>query len=441
MLLYIIHFTLFVVVMANKLLLKSFLRNALSVINPSSSSLSSSTRCITLCIGNEASDADSIISSLCMAYLKSQSKTTTTISINSIYVPVVSVNRQELVLRRETELLLKEVDLELSDLICLDEFNADGLKMIRDVILLDHNNLSNKVVKQIPTTATVIEIYDHHQDAQLYPDISFPKRNIAFDNVKKIATVGSTCTLVFEQFFSSPSSKLLLDDTISTLLLGVIALDTSNGDLIVGKASERDINAMTTLQILAEKNQDALYIKLRDAKMDIVFWKALTVEECLLLDFKKQPIPTFCHGPELGVSSVLLPLEDFFSKPFFVQQISQYMKEQELDMLGVMTFILTPKYTRQLMIVTRNSQRLQQFQTYCAAAQCPDNIVATLQLTNLEPEIPLSIIQAMQDCGLSIFAYQQGNVKASRKQVLPILMQFYDSIIDTLNNDEEEIRK
>ena len=96
----------------------------------------------TFVLGNEAADADSIISSLTYAKLKRWQTGNT--SVRKQILPIVSIKRGDIHLRRDVELLLKEVDLNLSDLICLDECNitnaADEGKI--DLVLVDHNVIS-----------------------------------------------------------------------------------------------------------------------------------------------------------------------------------------------------------------------------------------------------------------------------------------------------------
>ena len=85
---------------------------------------------------------------------------------------------------------------------------------------------------------------------------------------------------------NSSFSTSLLDDTISTLLMGVIALDTQNMSPEAGKGTKRDENALKYLQNISSQNIDTLFTSLRDAKSDPSFWLSLSAEDCLRLDFK-----------------------------------------------------------------------------------------------------------------------------------------------------------
>ena len=397
--------------------LRTFLHNAALAARPPA------VQSITLCIGNEAADADSIISSICLAWIRSQQQPGPGIAV----VPVVSVSRKELALRRETELLLREVGLDFSDLICLDEvMSAEDVKTaVKSLILVDHNVLSARVAKEL-LSASVDEILDHHQDANKYPSIPASKRIIAFDSAANEATAASTCTLVAQQYLASPSSDSVLDASISTLLLGVIAIDSHNGNPDMGRAYPPDLEAMKKLQPRSGVlDIDALYSKLSSAKLDVDFWRGLSLEQCLVLDYKQQPIPTFCHGPDVGVSSVMQPVSEMLARPDAVPGFLLKMEQQSLDMLGVMSFVLNPEPARELLLVARSPERALQAHTFFTSPSAAHLALAELPLSS-------EIKEAAQKSGLHLWHCSQGNVKASRKQLLPLVKSFYESIADEI---------
>jgi exopolyphosphatase len=137
---------------------------------------------VTICIGNEAADADSIISTLCYAYYKhiqqnkdvdiDRDKNTDNVTN---YFPIVCVRRDEIHLRRDVEILLQEIGVELSDLISYDEFPFDTTYLNKNynIILIDHNALSTKVMNNNVAGEDIgdkiVEIIDHHIDLDKYP--------------------------------------------------------------------------------------------------------------------------------------------------------------------------------------------------------------------------------------------------------------------------------
>ena len=214
-------------------------------------------------LGNEAGDADSIISALCYAYvLYSQRQTnslyfgnnnddddeewSTTLTgtendVAVIVVPIVSIPRSEIKLRPDVVRLLDLAGIDIRDLICIDdEFIISTLLLATRassstsstttsaatseeaatsspiiprskkqqvcLILVDHNRLRSSLSH---LSNNVIEIMDHHEDELCYFDTVVPpgssgsgssKRNIAFQD--GAALVASTCTLVVERLFN-----------------------------------------------------------------------------------------------------------------------------------------------------------------------------------------------------------------------------------------------
>ncbi len=117
--------------------------------------------------GNEAADADSIISSLCYAYHRS------CISNDCIYIPLVCVEKSKFYLRRDVELLLDHVDIAINeDLLSLYDINWKGLQSSNiscHFTLVDHNVLASKAYNCINYSnldELIVEILDHHEGTQ-----------------------------------------------------------------------------------------------------------------------------------------------------------------------------------------------------------------------------------------------------------------------------------
>lgn len=101
--------------------------------------------------------------------------------------------------------------------------------------LCDHNALA--VHLEATFGAAVVEIVDHHIDRDFYPWVQGDSRRIAFADGKPTAM--STCTLIAEAFLSHSSphdAPSLLSEDVASLLLAVIALDSSN----TSTATDRD---------------------------------------------------------------------------------------------------------------------------------------------------------------------------------------------------------
>jgi inorganic pyrophosphatase/exopolyphosphatase len=362
-----------------------------------------------------------------MAYLRS---TKSNSNINTIHLPIVCVKRKDIHLRRDVELLLQSVKLELSDLICIDDITvASSLSSVSTdsdnkikFILLDHNVASNKVMSLNGNNNIdnlVEEIIDHHVDVGYYPQCSGSYRNIAWNKDTNTAAVGSACTLVGELYISEAED--LLDSDISTLLMGVISLDTYNMDPKVGKGTSRDKIIYDELQnrCIKDVDRNKLFDKLINAKTDITFWRGLHPSDQLALDYKNfDSVSTV-----FGMSSILLPVTEFLNHNDVISVIDKYLEkndDQVLDILAVMSFVTNPEPTRELLLLSYSESRLNDILTYIETKH------STIELSPID--IDSSIIDKMKQKKVYGLAFKQGNLKMSRKQVAPILQQYYEQL-------------
>jgi inorganic pyrophosphatase/exopolyphosphatase len=452
--------------------LRVFLRNARSALSRGK---------VRIVIGNEASDVDSIVSSLCAAYLKNnqvilQADSMSSISTDTNYVPVVFVPRSILKLRREAQILLQYVGVDLEDLICLDEIDITTLSErnnLQSLILTDHNSCSRGLVSRFPggenETSTLVEmILDHHKDTgdhKKYLGNKDSVRRIAFDDVNNKATAGSACTLVAELLeewgHSAPTENYVFPATtteeeknkltltlnsglqdISVLLQGGICIDTQNMDP-QGVGTVRDEKALTILdKHIADKiDRNTCFHALRNAKYDQEFWERLNVSECLNIDYKQ--FQQTSHGiasVEVGISSILMPLSNFMKKSEFGKSLDKYMTCPTLDntadtvstapleMLIVMSSVVQPTFSRQLLVASHDKEHLDAFISFL---HNESNIILQLEeIKQFEDEKTTfnnSII--VGDKTVYIKCFNQRNSVPSRKQLAPLVQRFYKDMV------------
>ena len=385
-------------------------------------------------LGNEAADADSIISSLCYAYHEFNCA----IDKEVFHVPVVAIDRKELHLRRDVELLLNKVDLQLADLVCLDEIHSlksdnNNKESCVTLTLLDHNALSQKVLSALPSRSVVVcEILDHHIDMKQHNECAGPMRNIAFNSATNVAEVASTCTLVFEKFHATAQdtkNSFPFEPEVATLLLGVILLDSLNMSPQAGKGTSRDGSALNHLrQITSMSNMetDKMFNELSNAKTDIAFWNNLSAEDCLLLDYKLfQARNKMNTNFNIGMSSVLLPIERFlFFKDDVLKACDYYLTECECDVLVIMSMVTEPEMKREMVIVSKSEGLVSDL-----VSRLEHNI--NLQVTPLtfethtESEVK-ELVDSFKINDMYFSVVLQGNVKASRKQVAPLISAYFE---------------
>ncbi|CAI5734342.1 unnamed protein product [Peronospora destructor] len=278
-------------------------------------------------MGNEAADADSIVSSLTYAFMHAQQHSDT------LHVPVLPITRAELTLRCDVAALFEALDVDTDALVFVDEFPWD-IKAKVKVTLMDHNAFSNKKIPPVDGMK-VIEIVDHHSD--LGQHLGAEKREVAFADGN--ALVASTCTLVaerLEKVAHHDAHKLL-----STMLLGVIALDSINFDPSAKKVTPRDVNAAQKLEKVAFAKKEELFKWLEAQKFNSAHWKAFTLENCLQVDYKE-----FTFAKKVGISVVLVDLETLVLKSkdaaALRKRLSTYCKLNVLAFVVVVAMFMTP---------------------------------------------------------------------------------------------------
>lgn len=377
-------------------------------------------------IGNEAGDADSIISALTLAYIESTQE-----MIES--TPIVSIPKADLSSQRpDVKLLLELAGIRnaTNELIFVDDFLINHDANTASVSLVDHNAIEEKFQGK---NWTVVEIVDHHCDQGYYETTcSGHARTIAFADGK--ALVASACTLVAERL--SKVCNPLYPASVGLLLLGVILLDSVNLADDVGKVTQRDRDAVASLlentdwqdlpvesQIILgmdssslEPNTEAVFDVLQNAKYDTVFWKSLSVIDALRYDYKE-----FVFESNLfGVSTVLMPLEDFFHKDHVAQGILRYMAQVNIHFLGIMfAFENEGQLCRQLALCGRNGFSLDDVDYFLRTSGYYRDPLDLNEIKNVS--------SLQDDRGLSLQFFDQRNVKPSRKQIGPILIEYFES--------------
>jgi exopolyphosphatase len=404
---------------------------------------------VNLYLGNEAADADSTFSALCYGYhcwLQANLNSPRMSAQDQVFLPLTFVRAEDLSLRAELQIILNKVHLNTKDLLLTEQFlssskNITSCKLeeatkVR-ITLLDHNSLSSQFASVLEKVVgnermEVIEIIDHHHDEQMHLHVQGGKRNIAFENEPDMkALVGSCCSLIHETV-SASDSKLQLNREMAWPLLGVILLDTINMDPVANKGTSRDQQALRGLQEVL--GMDSMQVKtffdeLSNAKLDPKLWDSLTVTEALRFDYKKFPAvnQSSQRTISIGFSSVLLPLESFCAKENLQMSILEFMEKCQVESLIVMSFyqeIETNKPMRELMVVEKSSNSTATV-TATATLSAYLETCVDLQLTRLSSSTTLP---DFTDIGCVMNVFNQGNVKASRKQVAPIVVEYFERV-------------
>ena len=416
-----------------------------------------------LIMGNEAGDADSIISALALSYIQQQQhlKIEDT-EERKIVLPIISVPRADISLRRDVMLLLDLAGItNLDDLLYIDDdlvtlhllLPTSTATSKATLTLVDHNRIKSSLSH---LSSMVTEIVDHHEDEKSHEQVvDADKRSIAYEN--GVATVASTCTLITERLFKNQSNDTTIDASLGLLLLGVILLDSVNMLSEAGKGTPRDeaaiqlllqhtdwttycekvkatppslVDATTMKRIFPNIEEDncipdrtALFEVLSSAKNDPKFWSELSVNDCLRIDYKKFIVPPDQSSiSSIGLSSVLLDMDSLLGKDNFIDDLTSYMTSSRVDLFGIMALNFQDgKPNRELLLTGTDRKVVDSFADY---------------LLN-HPDAAFLEISERSECVIDkeasseiphIRVFKQGNGKGSRKQIAPILLGYASTV-------------
>ena len=408
-------------------------------------------------MGNEAGDADSIISSLTLSYIQQQQYKRE--DTEETVLPIVSVPRVDISLRRDVMLLLDLAGINnLDDLLYVDDdlvtrhlFPPTSTTSKTTLTLVDHNRIKSSLSH---LSSIVTEIVDHHEDEKSHEYVDSDKRSIAFENGR--ATVASTCSLITERLFQNQNDTI--DASLGLLLLGVILLDSVNMLPAAGKGTQRDETAIqlllqhtdwtsycekvktnppslvdeTTMKRIFPNMEDgnctpdrtALFEVLSSAKNDPQFWSELSVNDCLRIDYKKFIVPNKSSQSSIssiGLSSVLLGMDNLLVKDNFIDDLTSYMASSGVDLFGIMALNFQDgKPNRELLLTDTNSKIVDSFADYLL--NHPD--AAFLEISERKE----CVVDKVSGEIPHIRVFKQGNGKGSRKQVAPVLLGYASTV-------------
>ncbi|KAJ3210464.1 hypothetical protein HDU67_005273 [Dinochytrium kinnereticum] len=376
---------------------------------------------ITVVIGNEAADLDSVVSAISYAFLK-HSTTQSETNARS-YIPVIHVPRKDFAIRTDCTFALTRAfpstdngDVT-SQLTFIDEIDLDAISSSCDLkfILTDHNRLAPSLSR---FSHLVHGILDHHRDEGLYPDVS----------PRVIEPVGSATSLVALEWKQSETGSEVMDGSLATLMLSPIMLDTINLDPKFGRCTDKDIEATQYLLPLANASEveratfrKDLFDQLQAAKFDC---SSLSNEDLLKKDYKEVAVPHGISTIKFGISSVTWFLDAWIEKESgtldsILSSLRSFSVEQHLDIALVMLAFNHPEpvgFRRELLVYVCDGFRQKEPQ------------LADAFVTNLEDErfglgLKMDGVAGGGEPERVLKRYHQGNGKMSRKMLLPIVEQ------------------
>ncbi|KZT60055.1 DHH phosphoesterase [Calocera cornea HHB12733] len=369
----------------------------------------------TVVTGNEAGDLDTQASAIAYAYL-------TTTLLQQPTIAFSRTARADLHLRPENTFAFQRAGVDPTDLLCVDDL-PHPLPALPKMALVDHNRLG----PEFSQGAEVVGIIDHHDDEHLYPT--------ANPRVILPPTQAGSCTSLVTSHFRALWEQHLSDvpGEIAFLLLCTILIDT--GALKAdGKAQPVDRQAAAFLMPLAgfpapaSLSADAVPPEVEELATELITKKfdvgRLSTRDLLRRDYKEYTVSGEGEGGkkvQLGLATVPLGLKLWADKdPKLWEGVDAYIHERGLDVCGLLTTFRTAnkgKHRREVVLVLRPAGNAE---------------LLRLLEEGLEGSAELSLVREPKKEALGTATgvegeerrrvWDQGNVKATRKQVAPLVL-------------------
>ncbi|KAL6259701.1 hypothetical protein P5V15_009616 [Pogonomyrmex californicus] len=242
--------------------------------------------------------------------------------------------------------------------------------------------------EDIALKPSVVTIIDHRP---LDPAWSWPNVQL------NIETVGSCATLVARNALRKNPD--ILDAQLSSLLRGPILVDTYNMSDEAGRTTATDIDVVNALELSSMTDRTEIFKKIMHAKTDI---SELTLDELMIKDLK------VTNGiPLVGFS---LLVENFLMREGAKEVIEKFANERNCNIVVLIGQDVSRDVSRDIAIFSTIHNQL------------ANDIIQTL-VSSTQPHLDLKLIKEIQGKEHSLCLYRQGNVKVTRKQILPIVQK------------------
>ncbi|KAI5838059.1 hypothetical protein DFP73DRAFT_486171 [Morchella snyderi] len=363
---------------------------------------------VSIVIGNQSADIDSFASSILYAYYTDPTTPPT--------IPFLSIPREDLSLRPEILHLCNLFSISPSDLNFSDDPPITDLpKHSTNIALVDHNHIEPNLSSHFTDPAkAVTAVIDHHDDEGLYPDAK----------PRIITPSGSCSSLVTQNFQSAFPQSGDVRGELARLALAAVLIDTTN---MTNKVTPHDEEVLAFLEAEMAKSvteggdasepwdRKKFYNGVWDAKNNV---DAMPLRDLLRKDWKEwTESVTGDDGVQrkVGIASVLRALEWLKGREAgegFVEGVKSWAGERGLDVVSVMTTTgRGGEFRRELFVWVLNEE----------AEGCLDAFVRMAE----EAGLGLSVWGggALDGDNGRRRAWCQQDLKASRKQVAPLLRE------------------
>jgi exopolyphosphatase len=363
-----------------------------------------STDRLTVVMGSSAADLDSIVGSLCYAYLLDEEKDS-----NRGVLPFVPISREDFQLRSEVVYLFELERVSVLAVPFADELDLEDLLQCRDgeLVVVDDRGA------ELPAAlrGRISEVIDHHMGDAEPAEANLPRQL----RRRIVEPVGSACTLVAQQVLERRPE--ILDRQMAILLLAAVLLDTADLDPKAGRATARDREIARLLKRTVSANTAELYDRLARARFDIADQSSIQLLE---RDYKEGR----AGRVRFGMSSVPLLLDAWRKRDEQLQEaLSGFLAQRGLDLLVVLLYGEDEGFRRQLVLCTGNEQLLDQVVSHLAKYLD----LAGIPLVNGGGDGAAGR-SADKNLGTSIRGFTQADIYVSRKIIAPRLRKILQSL-------------
>ncbi|ODV66666.1 DHH phosphoesterase [Hyphopichia burtonii NRRL Y-1933] len=368
--------------------------------------------------GNQSADMDSVISAISYSYFQFIFDPSITL------VPLINIPRADLSLRRDIVLLLKSHSITEDVLFFLEDLEEMSQNdRVIELVLVDHCNIQGELLSKLSNEKRlkVISIIDHHADEGVFLD-SHPRI---------IQLNGSCSSLVFNYWFDQFNNREIFQNhELVQLLLGPLLVDTSNMTQKVEENDTLSYKRYKGLLNLAEdpnkmnclnkpdtkRDLDDFYKQLKKAKKDL---EGFSFYDILRKDYKQFSFINKSSRVNVGFSSLGKSIF-WISKNFKIDVIEKTL-ESIINDLNLDVIVITTSYTKK-----ENDEYTREFVYYYKDAKFGSisELAKELELNNdIYHQDKLNEMKLINN--LKIF--NQANIKASRKQVVPVVKNILET--------------
>ncbi|MBL6989139.1 MAG: DHH family phosphoesterase [Bacteriovoracaceae bacterium] len=346
------------------------------------------TKPVTVVLGNEASDLDSMASSVIFANHLAEINE----DDSRTYLQVMNIPRVDFKLRTEAVFVFNEGGVNLDNLLFLDDIDMEKLASNNDVqlVLVDHNKVGATWEAFGKNVDTII---DHHADENAHLGAK----------TRIIEPVGSAISLVAREVMAK--NPMMLDSKIAKFVMGTILLDTVNLDPKAERVTPTDEDVYRKLSEVCPLSQQEYFDQVQFEKFNV---SNLGTMDLLRKDYKQWQLDNL----KCGIASVLLKVSDWSDKDSTMSaKFSNYAQANNLDVLFAMIAYTDPGFKRELVVFSENKDLYNKTVEFLKGTE--------LGLT------PIEVTNQTSTGETNMSFYAQSHLGMSRKKLWPILKEFY----------------